>query len=139
MKVEGPGWQALHKQKGLLLFTQTGGALGFLRNIDIPQQLSQISIIPTKHLILAMCDNSPSAEQTLLSLIRGAERKPRRCDTGLPPRRAPDCFYFHNRKTRSWTAALTPHSPAILLAWLLQTSPATEGAQHSEQQHLCWR
>ena len=65
-------------------------APGFLKNIDIPRQLSQINIIPTKHLILAMCNNPPSAAQTLCLTseqrgTRDAGRRPRCGDTGLPP------------------------------------------------------
>ena len=70
-----------HQQKGLLLFIQTGRTLGLLKNFDNPQQLSQINIIPTKHLILAMCNNSPSAEQTLLPLIRAVLCQRRRKET----------------------------------------------------------
>lgn len=62
---------------------------GFVKNIDIPRQLSQINIIPTKHLILAMCNNSPSAAQTLCLTseqrsARDTGRKAWRGDTGLP-------------------------------------------------------
>lgn len=56
------------------MFTKTSRALGFLKNSDIPQQLSQINITQTKHLILALCNNSPSPEQTLLpAVIAGAQ------------------------------------------------------------------
>lgn len=64
--------EVLSKYKGLLLFTKTAESLNFWRTFDIPQQLSQINIIQTKHLILAMCNNSPSTEQTRLPLIPGA-------------------------------------------------------------------
>ena len=55
------------------LFTQLLlRVLGFLKNSDIPQKLSQMNIIQTKHLISALCNNSPSPEQTLLPPIPGA-------------------------------------------------------------------
>lgn len=65
-----------HTGEQVLLF-KTGRALGLLKNIDIPQQLSQISIIQTKHLILTTCNHSASVEQTLLLHSRSA--MPGRC------------------------------------------------------------
>lgn len=102
MKVEVPGnGEAPHKYKGSLLFTQTHRALGFVENIDIPQQLNQINIIQTIHLILAMCNNSPSTEHCLSfeeCNARDAGRKPNHSDTGLFTQAGTRLFLFSQLK-----------------------------------------
>lgn len=123
------------------MFTKTGRALGFLKNSDIPQQLSQINITQTKHLILALCNNSPSPEQTLLPAVIAGAQCPRERQAGTQSaptqasrpgghqtlsiltaeRGAPGCLLLHPAAERP--AGLAPRSSA--------RQPS--GAQQSEQ------